>query len=91
MVRRIKAERWEAFLDEYRPTADKDSDWVMGWCGYHILADKNFARIYRVMRERRERIHRRVGGRPGSYNPWGDAAWAHQAYGRKGKNKWRVK
>lgn len=87
MVKRIKADRFEAFLDEFRPIADKDSDYVRPWAAYQIMASMHFARIFRVVRERRERQARH----PKSCSPCADAAWAHQAYGRKGKNRWRVK
>ena len=87
MVRRHKTEAFERFLDEYRPTADKDSDWVMSWAGHQILANRHFARIYRIIRERRARLARRKNFEGG----WSDGAWLHRAYARKGKTKWRVR
>jgi hypothetical protein len=87
MVRRHKTEAFERFLDEFRPVADKDSDWVMPWMAYQILANPHFARIYRIARERRARLAKR-GNHEGRY---ADAGWLHRDYGKKGKNKWRVR
>lgn len=92
MVRRIKAERWEAFLDEYRPTAEKDSDYVDSYVAHLVLTRPHFARIFRVRRERYERLARRIGRGDGrAYKASADAAWLWRQYGRKGKNRWRVK
>lgn len=79
MVRRHKAEAFERFLDEYRG--------AKSWAAHQILADPHFARIFRAKRERRARLALR-GNHEGG---WSDAGWAHRAYGRKGKNKWRVR
>ena len=87
MVRRHKQEKWEAFLDEYRPDADADSDEMMSYAAHLILTNPHFARLYRNLRVRRARLDRR-GNHEGGFH---DAGWLHRAYGRKGKNRWRVK
>jgi hypothetical protein len=86
-MKRIKRERFEAFMAPYRAQADPDSDELYSWTAYMCVTNPHFARIYRVMRLR----HQRQSRHPKSCWFGSDAAWAHRAYARKVGHKWRAK
>lgn len=87
MVRRHKKQAFEVWITPYRMQADPDTDYVIPWFAHKIVTNRHFARICRITQIRLKRRMRH----PKGYSPLADAAWAHRAYGRKGKNKWRVK
>ena len=79
-MRRIKRERWEAFIAPYRAIADPDSiclDEFYAWC---IITRPHFARLHRVRTQQRTREYRRH--RNDRFFPH-DYGWLRRDYGRK--------
>lgn len=79
-MRRIKRERWEAFMAPHRAIADPDSVFLDEFYAHLVLTNRHFARLHRVRAQKLTREHRRH--RNDRFFPHG-YGWLRRAYGRK--------